>query len=425
MEERFEIQGGKSLKGEIEPRGAKNAAFPILLAPLLCQEPCIIRNLPLIEDVFRMIELLEILGVKINWLGRRTIKIDAKKIDSSKISKEIVSAFRGSILLAGAILAREGKISLPEPGGCLIGARPIDTHLDAFSQLGVKISRTGEVLKFEMAQELKKRKTEILLDEFSVTATCNILLFASLLAKEIKIEIADLDYQVQELLKVLAKMGVKIKKIGHHQIIIEGKKKLKGFSHTLMPDPIEAGTFIVLAAATKSKVLVKNVPLEFLKLLLKKLKEAGLPLKIDLLRKNLIVFPWKSLKLGKLQALPYPGLHTDLLSALAILATQAEGSTLLHDPLYEGRFKYLEEVNRMGAKIFFADPHRVIVQGPTPLYGRRLGSIDLRGGAALIIAALIAEGKSTIENIYQIDRGYEKIEERLQNLGADIKRIKE
>ena len=420
--EQFLIRGGKPLKGEIEVRGAKNAAFPLLAATLLTDKVCLIRNLPLIEDIFRMIEVLKSLGAKISCPEPRTLRISNKKIELSKIKKEIVSVFRGSILLYGSLLARIGKISLPQPGGCLIGARPIDTHLDAFSQLGVRISQKGNLLTLQRGTKIGN--SVILLNEFSVTATCNTLLFSALLAKEITIKIADEDYQVQELLKILGKMGVKIKKIGHHLITIQGKRELKGFNHTLLPDPIEAGTFIILAAATKSKVLIKNVPFEFLELFLKKLKSAGLPLKMNLQKKSLEVLPWKSLRLGKVQSLPYPGIHSDLLSPLAVLATQAQGATLIQDPLYEGRFKYLEELNRMGAQIFFADPHRIIIQGPTPLYGRKLGSIDLRGGAGLIIAALVAEGESTIDNIYQIDRGYERIEERLQRIGANIKRIK-
>lgn len=420
MAEQFVIHGGKTLKGEIEVKGAKNAAFPILAATLLTEKPCIIKNLPLIEDVFRMVELLESLGGKVLWRGERTLKISHQKIEPEKIKKEIVSLFRGSILLYGSLLARIGQITLPQPGGCVIGARPIDTHLDLFSQLGVIISKNGNNLTLKKIK--KPINSEVFLNEFSVTATCNALLFSALLEKEITIKIADEDYQVQELLKVLEQMGVEIKQVAHHLIRIKGKRRLKGFTHTLLPDPIEAGTFIILAAATKGKVLVKNIPFEFLELFLKKLEIAGLPFKKNLKQKAIKIFPWRSLKLRKIQSLPFPGIHSDLLSALAILATQAQGATLIQDPLYEGRFKYLEEVNRMGAQIFFADPHRVIIQGPTPLYGKKLGSIDLRGGAALIIAGLIAKGKSTIENIYQIDRGYEKIEVRLQKIGADIQR---
>ena len=261
------------------------------------------------------------------------------------------------------------------------------------------------------------------MNEFSVTATENLMLFASLIPEKTIIKIADQDYQVQELAKFLRKMGVKIRLGGSHEIVMEGASNLKGAKHKLIYDPIEAGTFILTAAATRGDVIVKNVESTFLDLPLKKLKEFGVPYE-NLGKNSLRVLPWKTLKINKIQSLPYPGIPSDLQSAFGVLATRAKGSTLIHDPLYEGRLKYLEELNKMGAEIYFADPHRAIINGPTQLYGRELGSLDLRGGAALIIAGLISKGQTTINNIYQIDRGYERIEERLQKLGADIKRVK-
>lgn len=423
MAEQFEIKGGRPLKGEIEVRGAKNAAFPILAATLLTDKECVIDNLPLIEDVFRMIEVLESLGVEVKWLKKRKVRLRARKIGLSRVNRDIIGAFRGSILFYGSLLARTPKITLPQPGGCLIGARPIDTHLDVLSQFGVKTVRRGRTITLQGKRERRRRPREVMLKEFSVTGTGNALLLAASSPSQTTIKMADEDYQVQDLLRVLAKMGVRIQELGHHQITVEGRKQLHGFRHRLIFDPLEAGTFIVLAAATKSRLTIKNVEIDFLGLFLKRLREAGLSLEISPKKKTVKVSPFKALRLEKLQSLPYPGIHSDLLSALAVLATQASGSTLIQDPLYEGRFKYLEELNRMGAKIFFADPHRVIVQGPTPLFGKKLGSLDIRGGAALIIAALVAKGKSTIDNVYQIDRGYERIEERLQKIGAEIKRV--
>lgn len=420
MSEKFIIKGGKSLKGVIETRGAKNAVFPILAATLLTDKECIIENLPLIEDVFRMIEILESIGAKVSWIGERVLKIKAQDLALSKIRKDLISALRGSVLFYGPLLARFGKVTLPQPGGCIIGARPISTHLDAFSQLGVKIIPGKDFFTLKLEKPIKERV--VILNEFSVTATENILLFASLFPTKTTIKIADVDYQVQELIKFLKKMGVKAKEVSSHTIIIQGKRKLNGVRHRLIYDPIEAGTFMITAAATKGNVLVKNVELSFLTLLFKKLKDAGVPLEV-VSPKSVRVRPWKVLKIDKIQTLPYPGIHTDFQSAFGVLATQAQGSTLIHDPLYEGRLKYLEELNKMGAKIFFADPHRAIITGPTQLFGAELGPLDLRGGAALIIAGLLAKGQTIIENIYQIDRGYEKIEERLQGLGADIKRV--
>lgn len=422
--EKFVIQGQKPLSGTIETYGAKNAAFPLLAATILTKEDCVISNLPLIEDVFRTIELLQSMGAKVEWIGKRKVRVNTKRLDPAKINKDLILRFRGSVLFFGPLLARFGRVTLPQPGGDIIGARSIDTHLDAFLQLGVKIIRRGNSFKLEFSGKVQAK--EIILNEFSVTATENILLFLAGKGQKVVIKIADQDYQVQELMRVLKKMGVSTSFSGVHSVSIKGKKSLKGFRHTLMYDPIEAGTFIILAAASQGNILVKNVEARFLELFLKKLKDFGVKFDILPRTKTLADIRMRSsgpLVIDKVQSFIYPGIHSDLQSPLGVLATQTKGSTLLHDPLYEGRLKYLEELIKMGAEIYFADPHRAIINGPKQLYGADLGSFDLRGGAALIIASLIAKGRSTINNIYQVDRGYEKIEERLQKLGADIQRI--
>jgi len=421
MPEKFIIHGGKPLKGTVEIRGAKNSAFPILAATLLTKEPCIIDNIPFIEDVSQMLKILEGLGAEISWLGERKIKIKCGNIDFQKLPLKIVGCFRGSILIIGPLLARFGKIKIPPPGGCLIGARPIDTHLDAFQQLGIKISTGNGFYSFEKIKEVSKA-SEVVLREFSVTATENVLLFSANLPKETILKIADQDYQVQELVEVLKKMGAKIEYAGVHSFKISGKKQLKGFKHTIISDPIETGTFIAATLATRGDVLIKKAELSFLDLFLKRLRDFGAKLEIKS-KDSIRVLPSLNLKIDKIQSLPYPGIHSDLQPELGVLSTQTKGPTLIHDPLYEGRLKYLEELNKMGADIIFCDPHRAIVNGPTPLFGIEIPSPDLRAGAALVIAGLIAKGETTINNIYQIDRGYEKIEERLQKLGADIKRV--
>jgi UDP-N-acetylglucosamine 1-carboxyvinyltransferase len=418
MPEKFVIKGEKKLEGSIEVRGSKNAAFPIIMASLLTKEDCIIDNIPLIEDVQRIFDILTSMDVKVEWLSERKVKINAGNLDSSKIREDIVRRLRGSILLFGALLAREGKAELPQPGGCVIGARPISTHLDAFEKVGVKI--TPQHNKFLM-EAGDKFASEIILNEFSVTGTCNIMLFAAASGSQLLIKCADQDYQVQELAKVLSAMGANIELLSGHTIKINGSKKLKGFETTLIPDPIEAGTFILLAAATKSKVLVKNVPFQYLEYPLKRMRDFGILW--DKQGDDVLVMPSHNIRIEKVQALPYPGMPTDLLPLFGVLSTQLQGLTLLHDPLYEGRLKYLEELNKMGANIIFADPHRAIVSGPTPLYGVEISSPDLRGGASLIVGALVASGTTTINNIYQIDRGYEKIDERLRAIGADIERL--
>ena len=426
MAEEFVIQGGKPLKGTVEVRGAKNAAFPILAAALLTKDPCYIDNLPLIEDVFKMLNILEGLGAKISWLDKRKIKINCSDVNPAKLPCEIVGYFRGSILVLGPLLARFKKIKIIPPGGCLIGARPLDTHFDAFLQLGIKISSKDNLFYFVKDKKIKtfhQSSFEVILREFSVTATENVLLYSSFFPHKTIIKIADQDYQVQELCKVLKKMGAKIKGEGTHTLEITGAKKLKGFEHYLISDPIETGTFIVASLATQGEVLIKDAALPFLTLFLKRLRDFGANFKI--LGKNQIkIFPSAKLKIDKIQSLPYPGIHSDLQPELGVLATQTKGPTLIHDPLFEGRLKYLEELNKMGADIIFCDPHRAIINGPTVLYGIEIPSPDIRAGAALVIAGLVAKGKTIINNIYQIDRGYEKIEERLQKLGADIKRTK-
>jgi UDP-N-acetylglucosamine 1-carboxyvinyltransferase len=420
MEEKFIIQGGKPLEGEVEIRGSKNAAFPVLAASFLTKETCIIDNIPLIEDVFKMIKIIEGLGAEVVWRGDRKIEINTSKVNLSKMPINLVGKFRGSILLIGALLSRFSTVKMPPPGGCVIGARPIDTHLDAFEQAGVKILWENNLYTFKRNGSLEKPH-EIVLREISVTATLNMILFAASNTKKTVIKIADMDYQVKDLIKVLEKMGAEIKMSGVREFEITGKKRLKGFSHALISDPIEAGTFIVAALATKGTVTVKNAELSYLELFLKRLKDFGAKFKI-IDSKTIKILPSRKLKMDKIQSLPYPGIHSDLQPELGVLATQTKGPTLIHDPLFEGRLKYLDELNKMGADIIFCDPHRAIVYGPSQLIGGEIPSSDLRAGAAMIIAGLVAKGKTTIHNIYQIDRGYEKIEERLQGLGADIKR---
>lgn len=442
----FLIRGKKPLSGEIEIRGCKNAATPIIAATLLTEEPCYIKNLPLVEDIFRMIEIVESLGAKVEWLGEREIKIQAKNIDPSKTREDLVTALRSSVFLMGPLLSRFKKVSIPQPGGCIIGARPIDVHLQGFLQLGAGCEI--EEGRYSLFAE-RLRPGEVILPEFSVTATENILMASSLLPGKTILKIAAIEPHVKDLSLVLSKMGAKIRWKEDHTVEIIGQKKLKGFSHFVIYDSVEAGSFIILSALANNKrvlrgknfkgsLLIKNVLMDTLDLVIEKLKEFGIRVK-EVKRKKKegsnffgsgyvsdieVESPSEFLPVSKVQVLPYPGIPTDLQCAFGILATQSPGETLIHDPMYEGRLKYLNELNRMGADIAVLDPHRAIIRGVVDLQGTKIRNYDLRSGAALLIAALIAEGESTIDNIYQIDRGYEKIEERLQKVGAEIKRIK-
>lgn len=423
--DKFRIIGGKSLEGEIEVCGAKNATTPILAATVLTQKTCIIDNLPLIEDVFRMIEILESMGSEIEWLSKRKVKINNKDLDPKKADQDIICKLRSSILFLGALFSRFEKFKIAQPGGCIIGARPVGTHIDALAALGAEITQDKNFyyVKKNKAEEIPAKYRQIVLEEFSVTATENAMMVASLMPGRTEIFTAAAEPHVEDLGRFLKKMGVKIKGLGTHHLIIDGVKNPKGASHKIIPDPIEAGTFVILAAATRGKVEIKKVNPDHLRLPLLKLRKMGVNFEIK--KDSILVNPSRSFRAAqKIQTLPYPGIPTDLQAPFGVLATQAEGTTLIQEPLYEGRLKYIDELKKMGANAVIADPHRALISGPTNLYGTKITSFDLRAGATLIIAALVAEGQSDILEAYQVDRGYENIEERLQAIGADISRIK-
>ena len=419
--QKFIINGGKPLKGTVEIGGYKNAAGPVLAATLLTEKECIIDNLPLVTDVFNLIKVLESIGVEVEWLGKNKVKIKASaQIDPEKMDYSTVEKMRISVLLIGPLLARFKKFKIPHPGGDKIGLRPIDSHLEALRKLGAKIYEKDGFYYFD-AENLEGQ--EIILSEFSVTATENLMMAASLVSGTTIIKTAAAEPQVQDTGDILKKMGVEIEGVGTHTITIKGQKNLQGVNHSVISDPLEAGTFIVLAIATQSEIEIKNVITKHLELFLEKLKEIGANLEIK--AGSVLVKPSLNLKATKIQSLPFPGFPTDLQPMVSVLLTQAKGKSLVHDPLYESRLGHLKELKKMGADIEIADPHRAFIFGPTPLKANRITGMDIRAGASLIIAALIAKGKSEIHGVEQIDRGYEKIDEKLLGLGAEIKRIKE
>ena len=425
--EYFEIIGGKKLSGEIEVRGSKNATTPILAATLLTKEKCVISNIPLIEDVFRMIEIIESLGAKVSWKGERTVEIEAKNIDASKLDLVAVKRLRSSILLLGSLSGRLNSFKIPYPGGCAIGARSLDTHFDALSKMGVKVKekeiKIGDKKSGCYFVDSSKRKNaDVVLKEFSVTGTENAMMLATSMPRKTVIKIAAAEPHVEDLGRFLIKMGAKIKGLGTHTLEIWGKNNLKGAKHEIIPDANEAATFLIMGVATESPITVKNALINNLDLVIEKLREFGADFVI---RKNSIkVIPPKKIKAAnKVDTRLYPGIPTDVQAPFGVLATQAEGETFIHDSLYEGRFNYISEIAKMGAKAKVLDVHRAIIQGPTKLKGKVITSFVLRAGASLIIAALVAQGKTTIKEIYQVDRGYEQIEKRLSALGAEIKRI--
>lgn len=414
------ICGGKTLSGEVKISGYKNAAGPILAATLLTEDYCVIDNLPLVEDVFSLLKIFESMGVEIKWLGDGKVKIKAgSRMNPEKIDFSLMSKTRISVLLFGSLISRFKRFKISHPGGDTIGLRPIFTHLEALKKLGAEIENEGDFY-YIRAGQLKGR--EIVLKEFSVTAT-EVLILAAVRARGTTIiKGAAAEPQVQDLGEMLNEMGAKIEGIGTHTIIIKGVKKLRGCNHSVIPDPLEAGTFVVAAAITPGTVKVKKIIPGHLDVFLDKLEEMGVDFEKG--KDFVTVKHSPDLKATKIQALIYPGFPTDLLPVVVPLLTQANGKSLIHDPLYENRLNYVQELRKMGADIEIVDPHRAFIFGKTHLSGKTIDSWDIRAGASLVVTGLLAKGKTIVNNVYQIDRGYEKIEEKLQKLGADIKRVK-
>ncbi len=417
--ERFVIKGGRPLKGTIRVKGAKNAALKLLAACLLTDQEWTISNVPQIEDIFRMIELLEGVGVEVKRNSSGIYQVRAKNIRATHLEPNIAQKLKGSILMAGPLLARQGEAIFPQPGGCVIGQRPRDIFLAGFEAFGTKVkkSRCGYRL---MAKQLKG--TKFVFPLVSVTATETMLLTAVLAKGKTILKNTACEPEIVALADFLNKCGAKIKGAGTSFMEIEGVSSLKGGQCRVIPDRIEAGSFVILGAASQSPIKVSGLNPEDLDVLWFFLEKAGVNLKIG--KNYALIKPGYKLKAVNLKTHEYPGFATDLQAPFTVLMTQAKGLSLIHETIFEGRLFYTDILNQMGAKIIMADPHRVIIQGPTKLFARYLISPDIRAGIALVMAALIARGESVIENIYQIDRGYEKIEERLQKLGADIKRIR-
>jgi len=419
MSDRFLIKGENPLKGRVEVSGYKNAAGAILAATLLTKEECIIDNLPLVSDILNMIELLKGMGVEIEWLSQKKVKIRAgESVDPEKIDASMIGKMRTSVLLMGPLLSSFGSFKISPPGGDRIGLRPISVHLDAFSKMGVSVEKEKGLYQFSV-KRLKGH--EVILKEFSVTATENLMMAAVRADGKTIIKTAAAEPQVQDLGKMLQNMGANIKGLGTHTIEIEGVEELKGVCHRIIPDLLEAGTFIVAGAVTQGVLEVGDIMPEHLDFFLAKLEEIGVEFEKghDFVKVNYCQNPRPT----RVQAFPYPGFPTDLIPIIVPLLTQAKGKSLIHDPMYDNRLGYIHELRKMEADIEIVDPHRAFIWGRTPLTGADISSWDIRAGACLVIAGLLAKGETTIEEVYQIDRGYEKIEEKLRNVGADIKRL--
>ncbi|MDD5710553.1 MAG: UDP-N-acetylglucosamine 1-carboxyvinyltransferase [Candidatus Colwellbacteria bacterium] len=420
---KFIVNGGRKLKGAIDVRGSKNAALPALAATILSKRPCILDNLPLIGDIFTFISTLQAMGSQIDWLEEHKVRIDNSRLSPKKMPRDLICKIRASVLLLGPILARFGEVKISTPGGCHIGPRPIDIHLDAFRELGFSVRYSKDQDIYHIRRERRRVQKEITLNGLTVTGTENLLMYAAL--HPLKIKIAAIEPHIEDLGRLLVKMGAKINGFGSHTLEVKKPINSKGgvIKHSIMYDPIEAGTFIILAAATKSDIRIKHVPIDDLTLTLRKLEEFGV--KFETRGQDVFVKGSRS----KLTAVPrlvaqeHPGIPTDLQAPFGVLATQAKGETLIFDTIYEGRLKYLYELDKMGASIDILDSHRARIKGPAQLVGKNVESIDLRAGATLVIAALVARGESVLHQAEQIDRGYEKIDERLRMIKADIRRV--
>ncbi len=431
----FEVRGGKKLSGSITPQGAKNEALQIISAVLLTPEEVIIKNIPDIIDVNLLIELLGDMNVTINRIDRQTCSFKADNVNIDYLQSDAYhkksSKLRGSVMLAGPLLARFRKAYIPKPGGDKIGRRRLDTHIIGFEKLGARYNYDGEGNFFTLeAKELQG--AYMLLDEPSVTGTANILMAAVMAKGTTTIYNAACEPYLQQLCKMLNRMGAKIQGVGSNMLIIEGVEALGGTEHTMLADMIEVGSFIGLAAMTQGDITIKNAGVAELGIIPEKFRQLGIQLEIigdDIHVPSQEHYEIQKFMDGGVLTIydhPWPGFTPDLLSIVLVTAIQARGSVLIHQKMFESRLFFVDKLIEMGAQIILCDPHRAVVIGlerETQLRGITMSSPDIRAGVALLIAALSANGKSTIQNIEQIDRGYQNIDTRLQALGADIKRI--
>lgn len=431
----FEVYGGKRLKGELHPQGAKNEALQILCAVLLTPKPVTIKNIPNIRDVNKLIELLQGMGVDVVRKSQSECVFQAANIDIDYLTtddfKVKAAAIRGSIMVVGPLLARYGKAYAPKPGGDKIGRRRLDTHFLGFEKLGAKFNFDSKD-NFFTIEGKNMQGAYMLLDEASVTGTANILMASVLTPGKTTIFNAACEPYVQQLSKMLVSMGAKISGIGSNLLAIEGVESLNGCEHTILPDMIEIGSFIGLAAMTNSEITIKNVSYSNLGIIPDAFKRMGI--KFDLINDDIFIPAQDHYEIdtfidGSILTIadaPWPGLTPDLLSVFLVVATQAKGSVLIHQKMFESRLFFVDKLIDMGAQIILCDPHRATIIGHNRQMRLRptvMTSPDIRAGVALLIAALSAEGKSVIHNIEQIDRGYENIDTRLNAIGADIRRI--
>jgi len=430
MKDKFLIKGldGKRpLTGSVVVGGAKNAALKLMAATVLFEDEVTLKNVPYIEDVKRMSDLLKNMGVDVVSKDKHSYIFKTPSKCDTKLSTDISKKLRASIALIGPVLSRFGSVSFPHPGGCVIGARPIDLYLDGFKSMGATVSAKDENYVIE-ASEGKLNGATIFLRNQSVTATETFMMAGVLANGETVIKNASLEPEVKDLANFLVSSGADIKGIGTTTLVVNGGELLsyRGKEHTVLPDRIEAGSFIILAALAASELEVKECNPLHLESLIETLRMSGV--KMDVGKSSIKVFgetPVAELKSVSIKTHEYPGFPTDLQAPMTVFLTQVNGESMVFETIFEGRLYYTESLSAMGAKITTMDPHRIIVNGPSSLHGKVLESPDLRAGLAFIIAAIVASGDSVIHNVYNIDRGYEDVEGRLRAIGVDITRVSE
>jgi len=425
--EKFLIEGGQPLSGTVVPAGNKNAALPALAATLLTEEEVVLRNIPRIRDVEAMIDLLRGLGATADWREENVVAINAAGVSHTDLDRALTERIRASFLLAGPLLARFGQADMPPPGGDVIGRRRLDPHLDAFRALGATVEG-GRSYRIT-APDGGLRACDFFMDEPSVMATENALMAAALTPGSTVIHNAASEPHVQDLARLLLQMGARVEGIGSNVLIVYGESTLGGGDYAIGPDYIEVGSFIALAACTGGELRIKNVVADDLRMT--RLAFERLGCRIDYDGDDVVVAAGQTLRVkddegdavSKIEDGPWPAFPADLTSIALALATQAEGMVLIHEKMFENRLFFVDKLVSMGARVIVCDPHRAVVSGPSRLHAERMESPDIRAGMAMLIAALCAEGTSEIGNIRQIDRGYERIDERLRALGARIERV--
>lgn len=414
---RFVIEGGRPLRGQVRVSGNKNAADHAMAAALLTADDCILENVPSIEDVSYMGAILQQLGAEVEPLSASRLRINASKVNSFTAPSDLVINLRASFLVMGALLTRFGRAACCPPGGDVIGLRPLDVHLAGFRALGAEVYRRGDQF---VAEAERLRGARVVLDYPSVMGTLNVILAATLAEGVTTIINAATEPEVVSLIEMLNRMGAKVQGAGGHNIEIEGVRELRGTTQRILPDRVEAGTFALAVAATCGEAEILEAMPEHLDALIWKLQEAGV--RVRQVEGGLVVTGVDAYRAVTAQAVPYPGLATDLHPPLAAFLTQAKGVSVIHERVYDNRLLYISELRKMGADVVTAG-QTAIISGPTHLYGTPVRCMDVRAGAAVVVAALAAEGKTEISDIYHLGRGYEALDEKLRSLGAAIQRV--